>query len=97
MNRKALPLLTASSAALLLAACAVGPKAPAPTLPVQGQGAFIGSQSASVSTEAARADWWRLYNDATLDGLIQQALTENNIVQIVVADHIVEGIGVEAL
>lgn len=86
MNRKALSLLTASSAALLLAACAVGPKAPDPTVPVQGQGAFIGSQSASVSTEAARADWWRLYNDATLDGLIQQALTENNELEAAAAN-----------
>ncbi|WP_436356370.1 efflux transporter outer membrane subunit [Brevundimonas sp. CEF1] len=86
MHRKVLPLLTASSAALLLAACAVGPKAPDPTVPVQGQGAFIGSQSASVSTEAARADWWRLYNDATLDGLIQQALTENNELEAAAAN-----------
>ncbi|MND83272.1 Antibiotic efflux pump outer membrane protein ArpC precursor [compost metagenome] len=86
MNRKALSLLTASSAALLLAACAVGPKAPDPTVPAQGQGAFIGSQSASVSTEAARADWWRLYNDATLDGLIQQALTENNELEAAAAN-----------
>ncbi|PQZ79446.1 MULTISPECIES: efflux transporter outer membrane subunit [unclassified Brevundimonas] len=86
MHRKALPLLTASSAALLLAACAVGPKAPDPTVPAQGQGAFVGSQSASVSTEAARADWWRLYNDATLDGLIQQALTENNELEAAAAN-----------
>lgn len=86
MHRKVLPLLTASSAALLLAACAVGPKAPDPTVPVQGQGAFIGSQSASVSTEAARADWWRLYNDATLDGLIQQTLTENNELEAAAAN-----------
>lgn len=86
MNRKALSLLTASGAALLLAACAVGPKAPDPTIPVQGQGAFIGSQSASVSTEAARDDWWRLYDDATLDGLIQQALTENNELEAAAAN-----------
>ena len=86
MNRKVLSLLTASGAALLLAACAVGPKAPDPTIPAQGQGAFIGSQSASVSTEAARADWWRLYNDATLDGLIQQALTENNELEAAAAN-----------
>ena len=86
MNRKALSLLTASSAALLLAACAVGPKAPDPTVPALGQGAFIGSQSASVSTEAARGDWWRLYNDATLDGLIQQALTENNELEAAAAN-----------
>lgn len=86
MNRKALSLLTASGAALLLAACAVGPKAPDAVIPVQGQGAFIGSQSASVSTEAARADWWRLYNDAALDGLIQQALTENNELEAAAAN-----------
>ncbi|MNH63035.1 Toluene efflux pump outer membrane protein TtgI precursor [compost metagenome] len=86
MNRKALSLLTASSAALLLAACAVGPKAPDPVVPALGQGAFIGAQSASVSTEAARADWWRLYNDATLDGLIQQALTENNELEAAAAN-----------
>lgn len=86
MNRKALSLLTASGAALLLAACAVGPKVPDAVIPVQGQGAFIGSQSASVSTEAARADWWRLYNDATLDGLIQQALTENNELEAAAAN-----------
>ncbi|WP_313102764.1 TolC family protein [Brevundimonas sp.] len=86
MNRKALSLLTASGAALLLAACAVGPKAPDATIPAQGQGAFIGSQSASVSTEAARADWWRLYNDATLDSLIQQALTENNELEAAAAN-----------
>ncbi|MGH7025767.1 efflux transporter outer membrane subunit [Brevundimonas sp.] len=86
MNRKALPFLTASSAALLLAACAVGPKAPDAALPPQASGAFIGSQSASVSTEAARADWWRLYNDAALDGLIQQALTENNELEAAAAN-----------
>ncbi|MEG0817903.1 MAG: TolC family protein [Brevundimonas sp.] len=86
MIRYALSVLTASGAALLLAACAVGPKAPDPTVPAQGQGAFIGSQSASVSTEAARADWWRLYNDATLDGLIQQALTENNELEAAAAN-----------
>ncbi|MGO4410375.1 MULTISPECIES: efflux transporter outer membrane subunit [unclassified Brevundimonas] len=86
MNRKALPLLTASSAALLLAACAVGPKAPDAALPPQASGAFIGSQNASVSTEAARDDWWRLYNDATLDGLIQQALTENNDLEAAAAN-----------
>lgn len=84
--RKTLPFLTASSAALLLAACAVGPKAPDAALPPQASGAFIGSQSASVSTEAARADWWRLYDDAALDGLIQQALTENNELEAAAAN-----------
>ena len=68
--------LTASGA--LLAACAVGPKAPPADLPVAGTGGFIGSASPTVSTAAARDDWWRLYEDPTLDALIQQAFSENN-------------------
>ncbi|HAC01164.1 MAG TPA: RND transporter, partial [Brevundimonas sp.] len=59
MNGKLRTLLTAAGSAALVAACAVGPKAPLPTIPAEGQGAFIGSQSASVSPEAARDDWWR--------------------------------------
>ncbi len=68
--------LTASGA--LLAACAVGPKAPPADLPVAGTGGFVGSVSPTVSTAAARDDWWRLYEDPTLDALIQQAFAENN-------------------
>nr|WP_313417409.1 efflux transporter outer membrane subunit [Brevundimonas diminuta] len=86
MNGKLRTLLTAAGSAALLAACAVGPKAPLPTIPAEGQGAFVGSQSASVSTEAARDDWWRLYQDPTLDGLIQQALTENNELEAAAAN-----------
>lgn len=86
MNRKVLSLLTVASAALLVTACAVGPKAPDAALPLQASGDFIGSRNASVSTEAARDDWWRLYDDATLDGLIQQALTENNELEAAAAN-----------
>ncbi|WP_245158296.1 MULTISPECIES: efflux transporter outer membrane subunit [unclassified Brevundimonas] len=70
--------LTAAASSLLVAGCAVGPKAPDPTLPPSGSGAFIGSQNAAVTPDAPRDDWWRLYQDATLDGLVAQALAENN-------------------
>lgn len=86
MSAKLKSLLTAVATSALLAACAVGPKPVEPTLPVSGQGGFIGSTSASVSTEAARADWWRLYNDATLDGLVEQALAENNQLEAAAAN-----------
>jgi NodT family efflux transporter outer membrane factor (OMF) lipoprotein len=75
---KTLTFLTAAAASALLAACAVGPKAPAADLPPAGTGAFVGSSSPTVSTAQARDDWWRLYADPTLDGLIQQAFAENN-------------------
>ncbi|MFN3837927.1 MAG: TolC family protein [Brevundimonas sp.] len=79
MTRKqTLSLLTAAAFSALLAACAVGPKAPIADLPPAGTGAFVGSTSPTVSTAAARDDWWRLYADPTLDALIQQAFAENN-------------------
>lgn len=77
-RNKTLSFLTAAAFSALLAACAVGPKAPVADLPVTGTGAFVGSASPTVSTAAARDDWWRLYEDPTLDALIQQAFAENN-------------------
>jgi len=79
MIRSTLPrFLTLASAAALLSACAVGPRAPDADLPQLASGAFVGAQSAAVSPDAARDDWWRLYNDPVLDGLITQAFAENN-------------------
>ena len=78
IRSKTLTFLTAAAASALLAACAVGPKAPAADLPPAGTGAFVGASSPTVSTAQARDDWWRLYADPTLDGLIQQAFAENN-------------------
>ena len=79
MTNRALPILTAVSAAALLSACAVGPKAPDAALPPAASGAFIGAANPAVTAQtAARDDWWRLFNDPVLDGLIAQALAENN-------------------
>ncbi|MGV9009408.1 efflux transporter outer membrane subunit [Brevundimonas sp.] len=81
-------ILTATAfSALLLASCAVGPKAPDATLPPLASGAFVGSTSAAVSAATpARDDWWRLYNDPVLDGLVTQALAENNELEAAAAN-----------
>jgi NodT family efflux transporter outer membrane factor (OMF) lipoprotein len=72
-------LLIASPAVLSLAACAVGPRAPEAALPAAASGAFVSAPaSPAVSTAEARSDWWRLYDDPVLDGLIGQAFAENN-------------------
>ncbi|MEG2497565.1 efflux transporter outer membrane subunit [Brevundimonas sp.] len=86
MSVKIRNLMMAAGSAALLAACAVGPKPVVPTTPVSSQGDFIGSQSAAVSTAAVQGDWWRLYNDPTLDGLIEQALAENNQLEAAAAN-----------
>ena len=81
-------ILTATAfASLALASCAVGPKAPDATLPPPASGAFIGAASPAVSAAAARDDWWRLYDDPVLDGLIGQALAENNELEAAAASR----------
>jgi NodT family efflux transporter outer membrane factor (OMF) lipoprotein len=87
---KLTPLLAAAAASALLAACAVGPKAPDAPLPPSASGAFVSSlqgvASGAVSTAAARDDWWRLYADPVLDGLIEQAFARNNELEAAVAN-----------
>jgi len=78
--------LTVAPAALVLAACAVGPRAPDADLPPLASGAFVGSQTAAVSPDAARSDWWRLYRDPVLDDLITQAFAENNDLEAAAAN-----------
>ena len=86
-QRPTLRFLTATAgASLLLASCAVGPKAPDATLPPPASGAFIGAAAPAVTAEAARDDWWRLYDDPVLDGLIGQALAENNELEAAAAN-----------
>ncbi|KQW83047.1 efflux transporter outer membrane subunit [Brevundimonas sp. Root1279] len=85
--RPSLRFLTATAgASLLLASCAVGPKAPDATLPPQASGAFISAAYPAVAAEAARDDWWRLYEDPILDGLVGEALANNNELEAAAAN-----------
>lgn len=71
------------SAALLLAGCAVGPDyvRPDSTLPEQHKEAVAESTvSAPVNPE-----WWTLFNDATLNQLVEQALAANQDLQAAIA------------
>ncbi|WP_309630279.1 TolC family protein [Brevundimonas sp.] len=84
------PLLTACAASALLAACAVGPKAPDAPLPPLASGAFVssplGTAAGATTSAEARSDWWRLYADPTLDSLIEQAFAQNNELEAAVAN-----------
>ncbi|HWQ86702.1 TolC family protein, partial [Brevundimonas sp.] len=86
-TRSPLRFLTATAfASLALASCAVGPRAPDATLPPSASGAFVSAATPAVTAEAARDDWWRLYDDPTLDALVRQALTENNELEAAAAN-----------
>ncbi len=55
-----------------------------PPPPPTSSGPFL-SQSAAVLAAPVAADWWKLYNDPVLDGLIQDALKANTDIRVAVA------------
>ncbi|MEW9854552.1 efflux transporter outer membrane subunit [Novosphingobium sp. M1R2S20] len=72
-------------AATSLAGCAVGPSYVAATPPLGATAPFAGITSPEVTAQAPRDDWWRLYDDPVLDGLVRDALAANTDVRIAVA------------
>jgi len=93
MMRNAKPLpnqflprsLAAAALCALLGACAVGPDYQRPALDVgaaykEGQGEVEGWKLAQPLDQAERGDWWRVYDDATLNGLVARLNTSNQTV-----------------
>jgi NodT family efflux transporter outer membrane factor (OMF) lipoprotein len=79
--------LISSASALSLTACAaVGPDHAPPSVPATAQNHFVSSSFASVAEADVRDDWWRLYNDPVLDGLVQQALAANKDIAVATAN-----------
>ncbi|HWJ68683.1 MAG TPA: TolC family protein [Sphingobium sp.] len=76
--------LTLTLSALALSACAAGPDYVAPLPPAASSGPFL-THSPAVSTAPIAADWWKLYNDPVLDGLVQDALAANTDIRVAVA------------
>src|SRR3546814_12922830 len=76
------------ASALALAACAVGPdyKAPQAASAPAATGPFVSANSPAVSLDPVAADWWRLYDDPVLDGLVADALASNTDVRVAVAN-----------
>jgi outer membrane protein TolC len=78
--------LTTLVSALALAACSVGPDYAPPKSASTAAGPFISANSPAVQPLApVQGDWWRLYNDPVLDGLITDALAHNTDVRAAVA------------
>jgi len=77
---------------LALAACRTvgpnysGPPASSVVHAPAAQGAFVGSAGAGLSTAEPPDHWWRLYDDATLDGLVTQALDANTDLRVAAAN-----------
>lgn len=74
------------ASALALAACATGPDYVRPATTTATTGPFVAANSPAIQPLAPVPDnWWRLYNDPVLDGLIADALAHNTDVRAAVA------------
>jgi outer membrane protein, multidrug efflux system len=75
------------AAALLLAGCAtVGPEHVPPPSPASAVGPFVSGTGPLFSDAAPRDDWWRLYQDPTLDALVAEALVANKDLAVAAAN-----------
>jgi len=79
MKLRTLALTTLS--ALALTGCAVGPDYVAQPIRSVASGPFLAAGDPPVSPSPLPADWWRLYNDPILDGLVADALAANTDVR----------------
>src|SRR5207249_11923834 len=71
--------------AVFLTACAVGPNYKQPQMPVANS--FANAPTNAVSPdEAALAAWWKGFNDAGLDSLVDRAITNNHDLRIATAN-----------
>ena len=69
---------------LALGACMVGPDYERPAMPLPGAFAGPSAAVAAGTTDSVPAEWWRLFDDPTLDDLVATALANNtDIVQAV--------------
>lgn len=75
-------LTSTLAAAALLAGCATGPDYQAPGTPPSADGAFVAAAEPVFTAEAPPADWWRLYQDPALDGLVAEALANNREIAV---------------
>jgi len=79
MKLRTLALTTLS--ALALTGCAVGPDYVAQPIRSVASGPFLAAGDPPVSPSPLPADWWRLYSDPILDGLVADALAANTDVR----------------
>jgi NodT family efflux transporter outer membrane factor (OMF) lipoprotein len=77
--------LIAPASLLVLAACATGPDYSPPAPPATAAGSFVSMGSPGITAAPAERDWWRLYRDPVLDGLVAEALAANTDVRVAVA------------
>ena len=73
--------------AVLLSGCVLGPNYSRPATPAAGAGSFVATAGAAqFSSAPPPSRWWHLYDDAALDGYVEQALAANTDLRVASAN-----------
>lgn len=78
--------LSIGASALVLAACATGPDYSPKPVSASAAAPFVMAQGSTLVSDAQpTSNWWRLYDDPVLDGLVHDALSANTDIRVAVA------------
>lgn len=78
--------LSIAASSLALAACAVGPNYEPKPVSASAAAPFVMAQGSTLVSDAQpTGNWWRLYDDPVLDGLVRDALAANTDIRVAVA------------
>ncbi|MFM0659743.1 efflux transporter outer membrane subunit [Paraburkholderia sediminicola] len=84
-TRSPLRLVCIAAFALLGSACSLEAPYRAPQWSAAASAPFMSAEHGPAAQQPLPDDWWRLYQDPVLDGLIQQALEQNRDLAVAVA------------
>src|SRR5690606_31007432 len=75
-----------ASAILLATGCAVWPDYESVLDDAPAQQAFVTTDATALDTATVADDWWQLYNDTTLNALVEEALAANTDLRVAEAN-----------
>ncbi|HEX8057150.1 MAG TPA: efflux transporter outer membrane subunit [Novosphingobium sp.] len=78
--------IAAIAITLLASGCAAAPAHVSPVAPPPARGSFLGSAGPDVAQAPVPDEWWRLFDDAALDGHVQRALAANADLRVALAN-----------
>lgn len=78
--------LMAVVAAIVNAGCASGPDYHPPAMPEAAAGSFVSQPADTDAAASLPPGWWNLYNDPTLDNLVQEALSAITNLRVTLAN-----------
>jgi len=70
----------------VLAGCVSTPEYQAPAIPETASGAFINAGETTDSQQVVPQQWWQLYQDASLNSLVEMALSANTSIRVAQAN-----------